>query len=152
MRPSYDPLSTRGARLHGGRWNSPGTPALYTSTDPGTVRAELVRQGELQGLREAELYPLAVAELEARPKLVRLTTEDALRGVGVEPPVSVLTDRNLTRRVGDAAAKLGIEALLVPSVAVPAENVVLLTAAFDAGVHIVARHRVRSAGGWPPGS
>lgn len=37
---SFEPLSGEGARLHGGRFNTPGTPALYLSLDVETALAE----------------------------------------------------------------------------------------------------------------
>jgi len=37
---SFQPLSGEGARMHGGRFNAPGTPALYLSLSPATALAE----------------------------------------------------------------------------------------------------------------
>jgi RES domain-containing protein len=41
--PSFDPLSTRGSELHGGRWNQRGTPALYLALSEDTALAEFER-------------------------------------------------------------------------------------------------------------
>lgn len=43
-----EPLSGRGAGLHGGRFNPKGTPALYTSLDPSTALREANQVGDLQ--------------------------------------------------------------------------------------------------------
>ncbi|MDE0241479.1 MAG: RES family NAD+ phosphorylase [bacterium] len=43
-----EPLSGRGAGLHGGRFNPRGTPALYTSIDPSTALREANQVGDLQ--------------------------------------------------------------------------------------------------------
>lgn len=40
IRYQRDPLSGEGARLHGGRWNRAGQPALYLASDPATAVAE----------------------------------------------------------------------------------------------------------------
>lgn len=40
IRYQRDPLSGEGAKLHGGRWNPVGQPALYLACDPGTAVAE----------------------------------------------------------------------------------------------------------------
>jgi len=42
---SLNPLSGRGAELHGGRFNPKGTPALYTSLQPETAMLEVRRAG-----------------------------------------------------------------------------------------------------------
>lgn len=43
-----EPLSGRGAGLHGGRFNPRGTPALYTSLNPSTALREANQVGNLQ--------------------------------------------------------------------------------------------------------
>ena len=50
LNPVYarDPLSGRGAELHGGRFNAKGAPALYTSLDPATALREASQVGSLQ--------------------------------------------------------------------------------------------------------
>jgi RES domain-containing protein len=50
LNPFYarDPLSGRGASLHGGRFNRKGTPALYTSLAPLTAIREANQVGDLQ--------------------------------------------------------------------------------------------------------
>lgn len=50
LNPVYarQPLSGRGAELHGGRFNAKGTPALYTALDPATALREANQVGSLQ--------------------------------------------------------------------------------------------------------
>lgn len=49
----YPPLDGEGARLAGGRWNSPGQPAVYTSESLALCLAEsLVHLPELYLVRE----------------------------------------------------------------------------------------------------
>ena len=52
-----EPLSGEGARLHGGRFNRRGRPALYLALDPVTVIREMARGGTLQ--------PTVVVEISA---------------------------------------------------------------------------------------
>lgn len=52
------PLSGAGARLHGGRFNPAGTPALYTGLDPQTAIAEANQIG--QAIQPTTLVQLAV--------------------------------------------------------------------------------------------
>jgi RES domain-containing protein len=50
LNPVYarEPLSGRGAAIHGGRFNPKGTPALYTALDPATALREANQVGSLQ--------------------------------------------------------------------------------------------------------
>jgi RES domain-containing protein len=148
---AYDPLSTRGARLHGGRWNPPGLATLYTSFRPLTVRAELVRLAERQGEREETLYPLALAELAVEADLLDLEQPGILSGLGIEEPLSVLTPLAGSRAIGRAAAALGIGALRVPSVATRATNAVLLTKNLSRQPSVEALTPISGPEDWPKG-
>ena len=59
---SWQPLSGEGARLHGGRFNRPGVPALYTSLDPMTAISEARPLG-----RPMQPLTLCAYEVEADP-------------------------------------------------------------------------------------
>lgn len=50
LNPVYarEPLSGRGAQIHGGRFNARGMPALYTALDPATALREANQVGSLQ--------------------------------------------------------------------------------------------------------
>ena len=50
LNPVYarEPLSGRGAEIHGGRFNPKGRPTLYTSLDPSTALREANQVGSLQ--------------------------------------------------------------------------------------------------------
>jgi len=103
----YREIDGEGARLYGGRWNSPGNPVVYTSTH------------------------IALALLE---QLVHLNLErfpDAFRALAIEvpddPPPEIaptsvmLTDLEACRRYGDTwAVAQRSAALVVPSVVVGA--------------------------------
>jgi len=64
IRYQRDPWSGEGARLHGGRWNPVGVPALYLGTDHATAIAEyyqgLAKPGTLAPYR---LDATAIADL-----------------------------------------------------------------------------------------
>jgi hypothetical protein len=56
--PQYDPLSGEGARLHGGRFNPPGSfPVLYICQSRPCAVAELKRLGERQAIGAEGLLP-----------------------------------------------------------------------------------------------
>jgi RES domain-containing protein len=100
-------LDGEGARLYGGRWNSPGVPVVYAATH----------------LSLALLEQLVHVSLERLP--------DAFRAFAIELPDEVLVERvrlapdagdaMACRRYGDVWAAGGRSAaLIVPSVVVPA--------------------------------
>jgi hypothetical protein len=124
-------------------------PALYASFEPSTVRAEMVRTAELQGDPEAAIYPVRLAEIAVDAETAELIDPGLLHNLGVQIPVSVLTPRSETQRVGAAAIRLGIEALVIPSVAVRADNVVIFPDNLAAEVEVVQERRVSTPGRWP---
>ncbi len=145
----YDPISTLGAGASGGRWNPPGVGVLYTSMDLTTVRAEMVRAAELQGKPEAALFPLTLAQLAVTAEIVELVDDEVLRSLGVEVPFTALTPMRQTQRVGKVAVDVGIEALIVPSVAAPALNAVVIPENLIEEIEITKRRRISSPGRWP---
>jgi RES domain-containing protein len=149
VREPYETLSTRGARLRGGRWNPPGVPALYASFDPTTVRAELARVAAMRGLPEESIYPVRLAQLALSAPVIELIDAETLRELGVDAPLTVLAPREQTQRIGAAAAGLGIETLIVPSVASRANNAVIFPDNLSGNVEVVRERRVSSPGRWP---
>lgn len=77
---SWDPLSGEGARLHGGRFNRRGVPALYTSLAPLTA----VREATLLG-RPMQPITLCAYEVDAEP-VFDAFDEALCRSLGVSDP------------------------------------------------------------------
>lgn len=102
-----------GARLHGGRWNSPGVPAIYLSETRALATLEV-----LVGIRAtAPLAAYALIPAEFDEALVHSIDEHRLPDDCSDspPPPS-------TQRIGDAwAAGATSVVLKVPSVIVPHE-------------------------------
>jgi RES domain-containing protein len=146
---AYDLLGTRGARLHGGRWNPPSLAVLYASLEPGSVRAERVRAAELRGLPESALYPLRLGRVSLRGPVIDLSRPGAAEKLGIDAPFSILTPLKESRAVGAAAAKLAVAALLVPLVTGTGTNAVVYPEHATAGPEVVETKLLRSPRGWP---
>jgi RES domain-containing protein len=149
VRERRDPLSTRGSRLLGGRWNPRGLDALYATLDIVTVRAELARGAVRRRMEETAIYPVQLVELTVETRAVDLTTGDRLVVLGVAAPFSILTPTDQTQKIGRIAAGLGIEALLVPSVVTRGKNAVLFPANLAENIEVVRTRRISSPGRWP---
>lgn len=103
----YPALDGEGARLYGGRWNSPGTPMVYAATE---ITLALLEQ----------LVHVSPARLPAsfRAFAITLPNETKIEHAALDLTVD---DLEATRRAGDAwSASLRSAALIVPSVIVPA--------------------------------
>jgi len=90
-----------------------------------------------------------VAKIAVEANLVELLDEQLLSDLGVEVPLSVLVPRSQTQRVGRVAARVGIEALVVPSVAARAENVVVFPDNLATPLEVLSQRRASSPRRWP---
>ena len=114
----FDPLDGEGARLAGGRWNSPGRPVVYTSSHASLAVLEKLVWVDPEDLPE----DLRLYEMDLPDELARDTVDPtALPDDWTEPGSRICVeagDRWLT--AGDRPA------LVVPSAIVPEEWNVLV--------------------------
>ena len=102
-----------------------------------------------RALPEAAIYPVRLAQIALVAELVELLDPKTLQKLGVDAPLTVLAPRKETQRIGGVAAHLGIEALVVPSVAARADNVVIFPDNLAGEIEVVRERRVSSPGRWP---
>ena len=132
-RRKHADLTGEGARLLGGRWNSPGMPVVYTASC-----------GALAALE----YMVHMTNLPANMLLTRIEVPDTL---DVEDVPSVPADPEAMRQIGDEWLKHnGTSALRVPSVLVPRQWNLLLNVggAWRSGHYGSARRGHAANGRW----
>ena len=111
--PRYDPRSGEGARLHGGRFNPPGSfPTLYLCETRPCAVAELTRQGTrhvvgVEGLLPRVLYRY---ELDLH-RVLDLTDEQTRQQVGLTEDVLTGDDWSLCQQLGAEAYASGDQAI-----------------------------------------
>lgn len=114
----HPPLTGEGARLVGGRWNSPGRQVVYTSESLALCLAEALVH--LPGRLPADYVAL---KLELPTGAVELLDAAALKG-------SWAADIAYTRAIGDQWIEQGRSlALAVPSAVLPASTNILINPA-----------------------
>jgi RES domain-containing protein len=134
VRWQAEPLSGEGAAKMGGRWNRPGTPALYLSFDHGTAIAEfhqsLVRPGTLTAydVKAQPIADLTAADAAQHYGFDRATPWCEWRKLwmvmGQEPPTWALADHLMAQ---------GAAGAIVPSVQIKGgRNLVLWRWSADA--------------------
>jgi len=103
-----------GARLHGGRWNSPGVRAVYTSESRALAVLEVMAGlGGTHVLRTYSLVPISIREASVE----ELTPSTLPRGWDARPPGTA------SQALGDAWLAAARSAVLrVPSVIIPTEH------------------------------
>ncbi len=103
----YNHLDGEGARLSGGRWNSPGIPVVYAASHLTLALLE-----QLVHFRSAELPS------QYRAFVIDLPTDAAIETADAGP--GMVQDTEACRRVGDAwAASRRSVALVIPSIIIP---------------------------------
>lgn len=107
-------LSGDGARIHGGRWNSPGIPALYTSESQSLAILEALTSTPPAILQKN--FVLLILNVPADVPVKKMAVKDLPVNWNTYPvPVNV-------QKEGDKWLQAGKELLLkIPSVIVPAE-------------------------------
>jgi len=115
--PTFDPLSTRGAELHVGRWNKPGTPALCLARSTETARAEFDRLVELGAQATSDLHPrnLVTVQMDLA-EVVDLQDDSVLGELGAEDGRYENLSTTLCQVAGEMLAGAGVSGLLAPSV------------------------------------
>jgi RES domain-containing protein len=112
------PFSGTGARLFGGRWNSPGTPLVYLSEHLSLALLEILVHADTPDALRDRFY--LVVEFE--DQLVRELAGEDLPGDWRGSP-----ETEATARIGDAWARSRSSLLLrVPSAILPREHNYLL--------------------------
>jgi RES domain-containing protein len=117
---AFDPVSGEGARRHGGRFNRPGTPALYTALRMETAWLE-AQQGFAFKAQPLTLCSYAVDSAD----ILDLTSPATLAAVGIVPADLAcawedLADRGLavpSWTLADRLIKEGAAGIVVPSFA-----------------------------------
>ena len=119
VRPEFAPgLDGKGAELWGGRWNSPGLPAVYCAGHLSLALLEYFVH-----------IPPAMRRRAAMPEMraVRLTVPESAAETLAEAGPQQLADPDWCRAKGDSWLRQGAAvALRVPSAVVPEEQNVIL--------------------------
>ena len=130
VRSGVDPLSTRGSKLNGGRYNAPGVDgALYASVEKATAVAEITKGLTARGVNPHDFGPRDwwLYELELNvSKVLDLTDAKVLAHLQISAPSLVADNVNATRQIGQQALAAGFQAILAPSATHHGKNVVIL--------------------------
>ena len=112
---AFTALDGEGARLFGGRWNSPGRPMIYTAASPSLAVLEVLVHLDLPIDLMPDDYRLLAIEIPDDAPIERLDQAPA--------------DAQTCLEAGDTFLTQGAAlALLVPSVVVPQERNALINA------------------------
>lgn len=116
---SKEPLSGEGARIFGGRWNSPGTPAVYASEHLSLAALELFVRLNIDDFGETfAAIPIYIPD---SIKVIKIELQSLPKNWRDIPP------NRFTQNIGDSWIRNAeTSVLMVPSVIVPLEfNIVL---------------------------
>ncbi len=122
-----DLLTGAGSKLHGGRWNPAGIAVVYGSLSPETAMAETLAHNRYYEVPIEDAMPRTFVAIEAKLQNVLDFREGVIRRrlqVSLERMLTVDWRKEaaagrepITQRIGQAAAAVGLEGLIVPSAA-----------------------------------
>jgi RES domain-containing protein len=109
LAPHHDPLSGEGARMHGGRFNPPGSfPVLYLCKSRSCAVAELQRLGERQVIGVEGLLPRVLYRYEVSlDRVLDLTIGQVRAEVGLSLDVLTGPDWTTCQELGVILHALG---------------------------------------------
>ncbi len=147
-------LDGEGARKQGGRWSAPGVRAAYLCESAEAALAEFLAGSRAAGIPDQRVLPVVVTWAEVRLQhVLDLTTAAACTDLGLDLDRLLTTPwraENVAGReaepqsLGGVARTLGLEALRVPSAAVPgAVNLVVFVDRLDTGSRLDPHGLVR---------
>jgi RES domain-containing protein len=115
--PRYDPLSGEGARIHGGRFNPPGSfPVLYVCRSRPCAIAELEQLGERQSIGVEGLLPRVLYRYDsALDRVVDLADDKVRAQVGLDLDVLTGPDWTACQELGSTVQALGAQGINSPS-------------------------------------
>ena len=107
--PRYDPRSGDGARLHGGRFNPPGSfPTLYLRETRLCVVSELTRQGHRHVVGVEGSLPRVLYRYELDLyRILDLADADTRTQIGITEDELVADDWTLCQQLGSEAHAVG---------------------------------------------
>lgn len=142
----YDPLSGRGARINGGRWNPPNSfSVLYLALDEVTVALEFRRHAARQGRSVTHFLPRTLYAYDLTlQNILDLQDEEARRVMGVTTNQITSDDLRPCQHVGEAAQHVGREGILAPS----ATGVGMVLAVFLDSISAGSSIEPHAAGVW----
>ncbi len=109
LAPRYDWLSGEGSRIHGGRFNPPGSfPVLYLCESRPCAVAELQRLGQRQAIGVEGLLPRVLYRYEiALDRVLDLTDDQVCTHVGLGQDVLTGPDWTTCQELGSTLHALG---------------------------------------------
>ena len=133
-RAAHAELDGEGARISGGRWNSPGRPVVYTSSSIALAALEYLGRIDIEDVPD----DLVLLTIELPKGITKRNVAVASLRTGWDATKGVTP----CRMVGDQWLDYGREAILrVPSAAIPEEENVLINPRHPEAKSVVILHR-----------